>query len=134
MLMDKEKIKAELVDKSNNILAKYAEKDIVESVSVMNMSAKTVFLGSLRIYNEDVVSDIKKDLKKALRERVNLWWYCNEWFDIYDYDTNKKIDEKLYLEYKPLPLDIYHTTRTLYYSEEEGEIVDDKPRFGYFET
>lgn len=65
--MDKEQIKAELVDKSNNILAKYAEMDIVESVSVMNMSAKTVFLGSLRVYNEDVVSDIKKDLQKELK-------------------------------------------------------------------
>lgn len=65
--MDKEKIKAELVDKSNNILAKYAEQDIVETISVMNMSAKTVFLGSLRVYNEDVVGDMIKDLKKELK-------------------------------------------------------------------
>lgn len=65
--MDKEKIKSELVDKSNNILAKYAEPDIVETISVMNMSAKTVFLGSLRIYNEEVVSAIEKDLKKELK-------------------------------------------------------------------
>lgn len=65
--MDKEAIKKELVDKSNNILAKYAEPDIVESVSVMNMAAKTVFLGSLRVYNEDVVSNIKKDLEKEIR-------------------------------------------------------------------
>jgi len=64
--MDKETIKKELVDKSNNILAKYAEPDIVESVSVMNMAAKTVFLGSLRVYNEDVVSDIVNDLDKEL--------------------------------------------------------------------
>ena len=65
--MDKEKIKSELVDESNNILAKYAEPYIVESVSVMNMTAKTVFLGSLRVYNEDVVSDIVNDLKKQLK-------------------------------------------------------------------
>ena len=32
----------------------------------MNMAAKTVFLGSLRVYNDDVVSNIKKDLKKEL--------------------------------------------------------------------
>ena len=44
--MDKPTIKKELIDKSNNILAKYAEPDIVESVSIMNMSDKTVFLGS----------------------------------------------------------------------------------------
>ena len=61
--MDKESIKKELVDKSNNILAKYSEPDIVESVSVMNMASKTVFLGSLRVYNEKIAGDIKKDLK-----------------------------------------------------------------------
>lgn len=72
MPIDKAKIKEELVDGSNNILAKYAEKDIVESVSVMNMSAKTVFLGSLRVYNENVVSDIKKDLKKEFRNYGDL--------------------------------------------------------------
>lgn len=70
--MDKETIKKELVDKSNNILAKYAEKDIVESVSVMNMAAKTVFLGSLRVYNEEVVNDIEKDLNKELKNYGDL--------------------------------------------------------------
>ena len=40
--MDKEAIKQELVDKSNNILEKYSEPDTVESVSVMNMAAKTI--------------------------------------------------------------------------------------------
>lgn len=67
MPIDKEKIKQELVEKSNNILAKYNEMDVVDSVSVMNMAAKTVFLGSLRVYNEDVVSTIKKDLKKEFK-------------------------------------------------------------------
>ena len=70
--MNKEKIKAELVDKSNNILAKYAERDIVESVSVLNMASKTVFLGSLRIYNEDVAGDIEKDLTKELKDYGEL--------------------------------------------------------------
>ena len=72
MPIDKEKIKSELVDISNNILAKYSEPDIVETISVMNMSAKTVFLGSLRIYNENVVSDIKKDLQKQLKSYGEL--------------------------------------------------------------
>ncbi|WP_407424604.1 hypothetical protein [Methanobrevibacter sp.] len=67
MPIDKEKIKQELVDESNAILAKYNEMDVVDSVSVMNMAAKTVFLGSLRVYNEDVVSNIKKDLQKEFR-------------------------------------------------------------------
>ena len=56
--MDKETIKKELVDESNNILAKYSEPDIVESVSVMNMAAQTVFLGSLRVYDENNVSNL----------------------------------------------------------------------------
>ena len=70
--MDKGNIKKELIDKSNNILAKYSEPDIVESISVMNMANQTVFLGSLRVYNEDNVSDIKKDLKNELKDYGEL--------------------------------------------------------------
>lgn len=65
--MDKEDIKKELVDKSNNILAKYSEPDIVDSVSVMNMAAKTVFLGSLKVFNTEVVPNILRDLEKDLK-------------------------------------------------------------------
>ena len=64
--MDKEAIKKELVDKSNEILAKYDEQEMVDAISVMNMAAKTVFLGSLRVYNKDNVSKIKKDLEKDI--------------------------------------------------------------------
>ena len=60
--MDKENIKKELIDKSNNILEKYSEPDVVESVSVMNMAAKTIFLGSLKVYNTEIVPE--KDLKR----------------------------------------------------------------------
>ena len=38
--MDKEAIKKELVDKSNTILEKYSEPDVVDDVSVMNMAGK----------------------------------------------------------------------------------------------
>jgi hypothetical protein len=65
--MDKEQIKAELVDKSNNILTKYDEMDVVESVSVMNMAAKTVFLGSLKVYRTEVIPNILRDLEKELK-------------------------------------------------------------------
>ena len=47
--MDKDEIKAELVDKSNKILKRYGEMDEVEDISVMNMAAKTIFLGSLKV-------------------------------------------------------------------------------------
>ena len=70
--MDKDTIKKELVDESNNILAKYSEPDIVENVSVMNMAPKTVFLGSLRVYNEDVVKNIKNDLQKQFKDYGEL--------------------------------------------------------------
>ena len=65
--MDKEAIKKELVDKSNKILEKYSEMDVVENVSVMNMSAKTVFLGSLKVYNYEVIPNIMRDLEKELK-------------------------------------------------------------------
>ena len=65
--MDKNQIKKELVDKSNDILTKYSEPDIVEEVSVMNMSAKTVFLGSLKVYNTEIVPNVINDLNKQLK-------------------------------------------------------------------
>ena len=65
--MDKEHIKKELVDKSNAILDKYSEMDVVEDVSVMNMAAKTVFLGSLKVYNTEVIPNIMRDLEKELK-------------------------------------------------------------------
>lgn len=65
--MDKEKLKAEFVDISNNILKKYDEMDVVESISVMNMASKTVFLGSLKVYNYEVIPNVMRDLEKELK-------------------------------------------------------------------
>lgn len=65
--MDKESIKKELVEISNDILTKYSEPDVVEDVSVMNMSAKTVFLGSLKVYNTEIVPNVIKDLNRKLK-------------------------------------------------------------------
>lgn len=65
--MDKEEIKKELIEKSNNILSKYDEPDTVEDVSVMNMADKTVFLGSLKVFNNAFVPNIINDLKKELK-------------------------------------------------------------------
>ena len=65
--MDKEQIKKELIDKSNMILDKYSEMDVVENVSVMNMSSKTVFLGSLKVFNYEVIPNIMRDLEKELK-------------------------------------------------------------------
>ena len=65
--MDKDQIKKELIDKSNDILQKYSEADIVEELSIMNMAAKTVFLGSLKVYNTEIVPNVIKDLNKDLK-------------------------------------------------------------------
>lgn len=65
--MDKEAVKKELIDKSNAILNKYSEPDIVDNVSVMNMAGKTVFLGSLKVFNTEFIPNILKDLEKELK-------------------------------------------------------------------
>ena len=65
--MEKDQIKKELVEKSNNILQKYSEPYIVNDVSVMNMAAKTVFLGSLKVYNTEIVPNVMKYLNKDLK-------------------------------------------------------------------
>ena len=70
--MDKETVKKELVEKSNRILDKYSEEYVVESVSVMNMASKTVFLGSLKVYNEDNMKNIIDDLKNQLNSYGEL--------------------------------------------------------------
>ena len=65
--MDKEAIKQELIDKSNKVLTKYSEPDVVESVSIMNMAAKTIFLGSLKVFNYEIVPNVIRDLEKELK-------------------------------------------------------------------
>ena len=64
--MDKDQIKAELVEKSNAILDKYSEPDTVEEVSVMNMASKTIFLGSLKVFNYEIVPNVLRDLENKL--------------------------------------------------------------------
>ena len=70
--MDKDQIKKELIDKSNDILQKYSEPDIVEDLSIMNMAAKTVFLGSLKVYNTEIVPNVIKDLNKDIVKDPSL--------------------------------------------------------------
>ena len=65
--MDKEQIKKELIEISNRILEKYSEMDVVKTISVMNMASKTVFLGSLKVFNYEVIPNIMRDLEKDLK-------------------------------------------------------------------
>ena len=79
----------------------------------------------------DCSTDLKlwkvKSLKTALQQRVRLWYYCNEWFDIYDDETNEPIPKELYEEYKPTLYDICYTRKTLYWDSLNNELTDDKP-------
>lgn len=72
MPIDKEKIKAELVKESNDILSDYDEPYIVESISVMNAQGKTTFLGSLRIFDERNVLDVLNDVKSVFEKYGKL--------------------------------------------------------------
>ena len=49
-MFDKDAIKKELIEGSNIILKRYDEKDVVDSISVMNTKDHVIFLGSLRVY------------------------------------------------------------------------------------
>ena len=69
-----------------------------------------------------------KLLKNALQQRIALWYYCNEWFDIYDDENDKPIPIELYKEYKSSPIDIIWTTKTLYLNTVTGNITDE-PNF-----
>ena len=68
-----------------------------------------------------------KLLKNALQQRIALWYYCNEWFDIYDDETNEPIPTDLYEEYKPTLYDICYIRKTLYWDNLNNELTDDKP-------
>ena len=72
MDIDKQKIKEELVDVSNAILARYNEPYVVDSVSVMNAQGKTTFLGSLRVFDERNLSDILNDVESSLSKYGKL--------------------------------------------------------------
>ena len=67
-----------------------------------------------------------KALQNALKHRVQLWHYCNEWFDIYDDETNEPISPDLYEKYKASPFSKIWTTRTLYLNNNTGKITDVK--------
>ncbi len=68
MPIDKQQIKQDLIDKSNNILTRYGELESLDSVSIMNTSQKVVFLGSLRVLDERNVVSIKKDVVKEFSQ------------------------------------------------------------------
>ena len=69
-----------------------------------------------------------KSLQRALRHRVNLFNYCNEWFDVYSDETNEPIDEILYDAYKPIVIDTAKTSKTIWYDNVTDTLLTDKPK------
>ena len=67
-----------------------------------------------------------KTLQNALRHRVQLYHYCNEWFDVYDDETNESIPTDLYEEYEAPPFSKIWTTKTLYLNNNTGKVTDVK--------
>lgn len=72
MPIDKEQIKKDLMDESNNILKEWDEPYVVDTISVMNAQGKTTFLGSLRVFDERNASDIMKEVKSNLAKYGKL--------------------------------------------------------------
>ena len=72
MPIDKEQIKKDLMDESNNILKEWNEPYVVDTISVMNAQGKTTFLGSLRVFDERNASYIMKEVKSNLAKYGKL--------------------------------------------------------------
>lgn len=72
MPIDKEQIKKDLMDESNDILKEWNEPYVVDTISVMNAQGKTTFLGSLRVFDERNASDIMKEVKSNLAKYGKL--------------------------------------------------------------
>ena len=72
MPIDKEQIKKDLMDESNDILKEWNEPFVVDTISVMNAQGKTTFLGSLRVFDERNASVIMKEVKTKLAKYGKL--------------------------------------------------------------
>ena len=68
-----------------------------------------------------------KKLQTALQQRIALFNYSDEWFDIYDLETNEPISQDMYDTYIPTKLDVARTKQTLYYNTREDTLERDKP-------
>ncbi len=68
MEINKEKIKEDLIEKSNDILKRYNEPYIVDHIAIMNTSKSINFLGNMRVIVEDSVKKIKKELEESFKD------------------------------------------------------------------
>lgn len=72
MAIPKDVIKNELLHGSNDILKKYNEPYEVDDIAILNTSQNINFLGNLRIYNEDIVKKVEKEINTSFKEYGEL--------------------------------------------------------------
>ncbi|MCF0226479.1 MAG: hypothetical protein HUK28_04075 [Methanobrevibacter sp.] len=72
MEIDKQAIKQDLINKSNDILKNYKEPYVVEDIAILNTNDNINFLGNMRVMVEESVRKIKSDLKNALKDYENV--------------------------------------------------------------
>lgn len=65
-MVNKDRVKNELIEKLNNILKSYGEPYNVDSISIMNTSESVIFLGNLRVFNKMKVRRIMEDIERSL--------------------------------------------------------------------
>ncbi|MCQ2971958.1 MAG: hypothetical protein MJ209_01490 [archaeon] len=71
-MIDKAKFKEDILKICNDILEKNGEYNLMEEISVMNMSSKIIFLGSLKVFDESKISTINNELTKSLEKLGKL--------------------------------------------------------------
>ncbi|WP_409199503.1 hypothetical protein [Methanobrevibacter sp. DSM 116169] len=67
-MLDKNETKEEIIKIAKEILKKNNEPYDFDSVAVLNTNKGVSFIGSLRIYNDELVNSISKDLETNLNK------------------------------------------------------------------
>ena len=71
-----------------------------------------------------------KRLSIAIKERLALWWYCHEWFDIYDDKDDSIVSEEVIdKNYKPPLIDICYLMKPYYRDKKFNWVMDKKHDF-----
>lgn len=69
-----------------------------------------------------------KRLSAAIKERLALWWYCNEWFDIYDDEDDSIVSEEIIKNnYKPPLVDTCYLVKPYYRDLKNQWVYEDEP-------
>ncbi|MCC7552939.1 MAG: hypothetical protein KO202_00405 [Methanobacteriaceae archaeon] len=67
-MIDKEKIKSEVIEITNNILKENNQDYRINQLSIINKKEELSIIGSLKIYDEKAIRSISDDLKRELKK------------------------------------------------------------------